>query len=100
MLKARFGTLVVGLKIHRDGLHRAPSSTKSTNMGSTWRDLAQPRLNIGSGEAQLGAKMGQHAPKMAPLGRRWSPRGSQLRSTWPKMEPQRAQHARNRGAKL
>ena len=40
-------------------------STKSTNMGSTWRDLAQPRLNIGSGEAQMGAKMGQHGPKMA-----------------------------------
>ena len=50
-------------------------STKSTNMGSTCRDLAQPRLNICSGEAQLGAKMGQHGPKMAPLGRRWSPRG-------------------------
>ena len=43
-------------------------------MGSTWHDLAQPRLNIGSGEAQMEAKMGQHASKMAPLGHRWIPR--------------------------
>ena len=43
-------------------------STKSTNMGSTWHDLAQPRLNIGSGEAQMGAKIGQHGPKMPATG--------------------------------
>ena len=53
-----------------------PLSTKSTNMGSTWYDLAQPRLNIGSGEAQLGGKISQHGPKMA--------------TTWPQMEPKRA----------
>ena len=97
MLKARFGTLVVELKIHRDGLNGAPFKHQVDQHGL---DLAQPRLNIGSGEAQLRAKMGQHGPKMAPLGRRWSPRASQLCSTWPKMEPQRAEHARNMGAKL
>ena len=53
-------------------------STKSANIGSTWHDLAQPRLNVGSGEAQMGAKMGQHGPKMAPLGRRWSPEGPNM----------------------
>ena len=74
MLKARFGTVVVGLKSAEMASEERLLSTKSTNMGSTWRDLAQLRLNIGSGEAQLGAKMGQHRPKMAPLGRRWSPR--------------------------
>ena len=50
-------------------------STTSTNMDLTWRSLDQPRLNIGSGEAQLGAKMGHHGP-------RWT--------TSPQMEPKRA----------
>ena len=70
-------------------------STKSTNIGSTWRDFAQARLNIGSGEAQLGAKMGQHGPKMDHLaadgaqegpnfaqhGPRWSLRGPRMLAT-------------------
>ena len=43
-------------------------STKSTNMGSPWHDLVQPRLNIGSGEPKW-------EPRWANTGRRWSPRG-------------------------
>ena len=78
MLKARFGTLFVMLKIHRDGLHGA-SFKYRIDQHRIERRLDPPRLNIGSGEAQLGPKMGQHGPKMAPLGRRWSPSGPQLR---------------------
>ena len=51
-------------------------STKSTDMSSTWRDLAQARLNIGSGEAQLGAKAAQHGPKMVPT---WTPESKKNR---------------------
>ena len=50
-------------------------STKWTNMGPTWHDLAQPRLNIGSG---------------GPNGSQDGPTRAQDGATWPQMEPKRA----------
>ena len=95
MLKARFGTLVVGLIIHEMASTERLLSTKSTNMGSTWHDLAQPRLNIGPGGAQLEARWAnvgprwhqlaahgaQDGPSFAQHGPRWSLRGPNMLAT-------------------